>query len=219
FKNNFQKYPKSDPYHLMSKEYHEERLNEAKVVKACLAEYYEMWDIDAKETLPPFKDFFDKIQYSFENLHEFAVDLICLALEELRICINTDIEKQDNLSVTGFHELYPGLEKLDAREYTADLRVREFECRNEGFLKEHFKCLYPATKSRKGDLDECAKKLSVALQSGEEMCQAMDEYISCARGIIVSECGADVSSFVCNIIETAMKFNYPSCSRAFQTCV
>ncbi|GMS99478.1 hypothetical protein PENTCL1PPCAC_21653, partial [Pristionchus entomophagus] len=186
-----------------------------KEVKSCLVDYYSLWDLDARETLPPYIEYFHKLQDNFENLGEFAIDLICLAQEEMKLCIGSIDDSC--LSVNSYTDTF-GLSKLDAREYAADLRVRDFECKNEDFLKDNFKCLYPTTQNRKYDLDVCSANLRKAYDVKRGTCYAIDEYISCAREIFVEECGSKVSGFICQIIKTAMEFNYPICTSVFQTC-
>ncbi|GMR51588.1 hypothetical protein PMAYCL1PPCAC_21783 [Pristionchus mayeri] len=185
--------------------------------KSCLANYYSVWEIDASKTLPPYVDYFHKLQDNFEHIHEFAIDLICVAQDELDSCMGGDIDLDVCLTVNGYSEMF-GIGKNDAREYAADLRVRTFECKNQIFLKENFGCLYPTTQKRKDDLDVCSAELRKAIEEKREPCESMDEYISCSRKIFVFECGNKVSGFVCRLIQTAIGFNYPACSSSFQTC-
>ncbi|KAF8368822.1 hypothetical protein PRIPAC_86651 [Pristionchus pacificus] len=204
--------------------------NSYRGVRNCLVDYYSLWDIDASDVLPPYVKFFDKLQDNFEHLHEFAIDIICLGQDEATNCMSMELaengkltadENLDDLdeclSVAGWMENF-GLKKLDAREYAADFRVRGYECRNEKFLKENFKCLYPTTQTRKADLDVCSAALREAIAVKGEACEAMDEYITCSREIFADECGQEVSSFVCNLVQIAMLFNYPMCRDDFHTC-
>ncbi|KAF8369172.1 hypothetical protein PRIPAC_87001 [Pristionchus pacificus] len=137
----------------------------------------------------------------------------CMSMELAENGKLTADDLDECLSVAGWMENF-GLKKLDAREYAADFRVRGYECRNEKFLKENFKCLYPTTQTRKADLDVCSAALREAIAVKGEACEAMDEYITCSREIFADECGEEVSSFVCNLVQTAMLFNYPMCRPA-----